>query len=1094
MNSNGNMSVAIKAFAAEVTAKSKVGDGAPEDQLRAPFEALMKTVGAAMGKDIVCTGEIPLPNSKGRPDYGVIVGGLLSGHVELKAPGKGVQPQKFTGHDKQQFNRFSQLPNILYTDGNDWALFRQGTMEGKRVRLSGDVSLDGADAVGKQDSAKLLPLLTRFLEWEPVIQKNPDGGVNMQAFAKQLAPLCKFLRDDVLDALKDDASQLNNVAAGWRDLLFPNADNKHFADSYAQTLTFALLLARSYGLGDASEDNLTFEDARSSLQSQHNLLSAALSALTDSQIQQELKAGLDALLRLIGAVPPGEFASTVDPWLYFYEDFLAEYDANLRKDAGVYYTPVEVVRAQVRLVDILLSNRLGKQDGFADTGVTTIDPATGTGTYLLGIIEHSLNQIAQKYGPGALKGHASQLRSNLYGFEIMVGPYAVSELRVTNALRDYGDPTMAGAQIYLTDTLESPNGQPMQGYFGPALAFSQQHAAALEVKKSANLLVCIGNPPYDRTSAADAAGGWIRRGDKGVEDRPILEDFLEPASLAGHGGHLKNLYNLYVFFWRWALWKVFEQEGDNSPGIVSFITASSYLDGNAFAGMREHLRRVCDEVWILDLGGEGRGPRKSENVFNIQTPVAIAVAVRTGEKNGDQPATVRYARLEGTRVQKLEALETISDFSLVDWQTCPDRWQSRFKPTGEGVYFDWPLLTNLMPWQHSGVELKRMWPISADEDALEKRWHALLQSSDRAVAMRTTEDRQVNKSYKVDLLGHSDPTPISELAVDAPVPPILVYSFRAFDRQYLIADGRLISRPRPPLWHTASDRQLYLSSLFSQPLDSGPALIASHYIPDLHSFRGSYGGKDVLPLFRDSDTTQPNILPGLLPALSKVLGWEVRAEDFAAYIYGIMAHPAFTERYYEELDTREVRVPLTKDAALFNSVCEVGARLLWLHTYGQRYVPHGQAKGQVAPGAAKNTVSVPQSAEDFPISYSYDDATQTLHVGKGQFFPVPKDVFEFEVSGLKVVQSWLRYRMRDGAGKKSSPLDGIRPTEWPVAFTTELLQLLWLLEATVDEYPRQAELLEMVAAGNCFTAGELPDVPDGMRGAPKPPVAGGLLI
>ena len=1093
MTSKNDISGSLRKFATEVTAKSKPDIGAPEDQLRAPFEALMNTVGAVTGKDVVCTGETPLPNLQGRPDYGVMVSGLLTGHVELKAPGKGVQPQKFTGHDKQQFNRFSQLPNILYTDGNDWALFRQGKMEGQRVRLSGDVSLDGAKSVGKQDAAKLLPLLTRFLEWQPVIPQDSGGQIDLRAFAKQLAPLCKFLRDDVLEALGNETSQLKHVAQGWRNLLFPQADDAQFADAYAQTVTFALLLARSLGAGK-DETGLKPEDARDALQAQHNLLSAALQALTDPQVREELQAGLNSLSRLIGAVAPEELSGDTDPWLFFYEDFLAEYDANLRRDAGVYYTPVEVVRAQVRMIDSLLSNQLEKPDGFADNGVTTIDPATGTGTYLLGIIEHSLNHIAKKYGPGAAKGHAAQLRSNLYGFEIMVGPYAVTELRVTKALQGYGDTAAGGAQIYLTDTLESPNQKPMQGYFEPALSLSQQHAAALEVKSAVNVLVCLGNPPYDRTPAADAAGGWVRHGDEGVDDRPILEDFLEPAQLAGHGVHIKNLYNLYVYFWRWALWKVFEQNGADGPGIVSFISASSYLDGNGFAGMREHIRRVCDEVWILDLGGEGRGPRRSENVFNIQTPVAIAVAFRTEGKTGTQPATVRYARLEGTRIEKLAALNTITDFSSVDWQTCPEDWQAPFRPGGEGAYFDWPLLIDLMPWQHSGVELKRMWPISADEDILKKRWRGLLQSNDRAVAMRATQDRQVDKSYNVDLLGYSDLTPISQLVADAPVPPIRGYSFRAFDRQHLIADGRLISRPRPPFWNTLSDNQLYLSSLFSQPIDAGPALVASQYIPDLHSFRGSYGGKDVLPLFRDSGATQPNILPGLLELVGGVYEKEVTPEDFAAYLYGIMAHPSFTDRYYEELDTREVRIPLSKDPALFEGVRSAGARQLWLHTYGQRYVPSGEPNGQVPTGEAKNTVSVPQSEECFPISFSYDEGTQTLHVGKGQFAPVAKEVYEFEVSGLKVVQSWLRYRMRHGAGKKSSPLDGIRPTKWPAAFTIELLELLWVLDATVAGYPEQAELLEAVASGECFKAAELPKVPPGMRKPPKPPAAGGLLV
>ena len=860
--------------------------------------------------------------------------------------------------------------------------------------------------------------------------RNSSGQVDLRAFAKRLAPLCKFLRDDVLEALDNEASQLKHVAQGWRELLFPQADNAQFADAYAQTVTFALLLARSLGAGKDGT-GLKPEDARDALQAQHSLLSAALQALTDPQVREELRAGLESLSRLIGAVAPEEISGETDPWLFFYEDFLVEYDPELRKNAGVYYTPVEVVRAQVRLIDWLLVNRLGKPDGFADAGVKTIDPATGTGTYLLGVIEHSLNHITDKYGSGAAEGHAAQLRFNLYGFEIMVGAYAVTELRVTNTLRNYGDTMAGGAQVYLTDTLESPNQQPKQSYFEPALSLSKQHTAALKVKSAVDVLVCLGNPPYDRTPAASAAGGWVRYGDKGDEDKPILEDFLKPAKLAGHGGHLKNLYNLYVFFWRWALWKVFEQGDTEGPGIISFISASSYLDGNAFAGMREHLRCICDEVWIIDLGGGGRGPRKSENVFNIQTPVAIAVAFRATGKHGGQPATVRYARLEGTRSEKLACLDTIADFSTVDWQICPEGWQEPFRPAGVGTYFDWPLLIDLMPWQHSGVELKRTWPIGSDETTLKRRWRGLLQSNNRAVAMRETHDRQINKSYKVDLLGYSDSMPISELAKEAPAPPILRYSFRAFDRQYLIADGRLISRPRPPIWTSFGEKQIYLSCLFSESLGSGPGLVASADVLDRHYFRGSYGGKDVLPLYRDAEVTQPNVLPSLLELLGTEYGREVTPEDFIAYLYGITAHPDYTGRYYEELDTREVRIPLTKDPALFEGVRSAGDRLLWLHTYGQRNVPSGEPKGQVPTGAAKNTVSVPQSEEGFPTSYSYDEDTQTLYVGKGQFAPVVNEVYEFEVSGLKVVQSWLRYRMRGGAGKKSSPLDRIHLTQWP---------------------------------------------------------------
>ena len=131
------------------------------------------------------------------------------------------------------------------------------------------------------------------------------------------------------------------------------------------------------------------------------------------------------------------------------------------------------------------------------------------------------------------------------------------------------------------------------------------------------MLVCFGNPPYDRQQLSledqerQRKGGWVRWGDEG--GKPLLEDFLAPVRQAGHGVHLKNLYNDYVYFWRWALWKVLE--ASDAGGIVSFITASSYLRGPAFSGMRQFLRQSFDEIWILDLEGDSLGARKTEIEF-----------------------------------------------------------------------------------------------------------------------------------------------------------------------------------------------------------------------------------------------------------------------------------------------------------------------------------------------------------------------------------------------------------------------------------------------------------------------------------------------
>ena len=1095
MNANDQIHGALQDFAAAVTAKmTQVTAGEPEDQVRGPFETFMEAAARAFGWEVVCTGETPLPDRLGRPDYAVHRNQLLAGYVELKAPGIGATATRFKGRNREQFKRFSATPNILYTDGNEWALYRNGELVGKVVRLSGDVAADSVGAALPGDARAVEGLLRDFLLWEPTIPISRNGKIDLRGFAGLLAPLCRMLRDDVTDALKDPASPLAELAGDWRQLLFPDASDAQFADAYAQTVTFALLLGRSEGA-----DPLALESAVQALDVQHNLLSRAVQILTDLKARTDIAASLDLLLRVIAVVPPATLTGPEDPWLYFYEDFLAEYDPRLRKDAGAYYTPVEVVRAQVRLIDDLLLRRLGKPLGFADPGVVTLDPAVGTGTYLLGVIAHALGRIETEQGPGAVAGQAGTLAENLYGFERMVGPYAVSELRVSRALRDRGAHLPPeGPHVYLTDTLESPHAEPPNlGFFLRPIA--EQRAKALRVKSEVPVIVCLGNPPYDRHEAAtpdngDRTGSWVRWGDNGRGEDAILRTFLDAALAAGHGVHLKNLYNLYVYFWRWALWKVFEHETAHGPGVVSFITASSYLDGDAFCGMREHVRRQCDEVWILDLGGEGRGTRRDDNVFAIQTPLAIAVAFREKEAQQDRPAAVHYARLEGARGEKLAALDAIVRFESVEWQECSDDWQATFRPVGKGAYFGWPLLTDLMPWQHSGVQFKRTWPIAPDTETLERRWRGLLASQDRAALFKETRDRKIHWQRSSLFDSEQIQQSIRELPRNASVPRIERYAYRSFDRHFIIADTRLGDFLRPDLWEAHGEGQIYLTTLLNHPLGKGPAATACSNLPDLHHFRGSFGAKEAFPLYRTNDGSEANVLPGLLELCSTAYKYKVTPEDFLAYVYAVLGQPAFTTRFENDLETNELRLPITKDAALFNQVRDTGARLLWLHTYGERFIPAEQTRGRVPPGAAKCVKAVPGNADAYPETFDYNDEARTLRVGEGEFAPVAPEVYEFEVSGLKVVQSWLKYRMKSGAGRKSSPLDDIRPERWTSQFTTELLELLWVLEAAVKCYPEQERLLEAVVAGDCFRADELPPVPPEMRKPPKTRTINGDLF
>jgi predicted helicase len=843
---------------------------------------------------------------------------------------------------------------------------------------------------------------------------------------------------------------------------------------------------------------LDLRQAYEALEHRHALLSRSLEFLTDREARAEISASLGLLQRIIHEIPADLLKATSakqDPWLFFYEDFLAAYDADLRKKSGVYFTPIEVVRCQVRLIDEILREDLGRPMGFVEAGVATLDPALGTGTYLLGIVDHALARIAKEEGPGAVKGGARVLVHNLHGFEWMVGPYAVAQLRFSLALSRQGITLPeTGPGIYLTNTLESPHTHPP----APPLftkRIAREHERALKIKDQERILVCLGNPPYGRHEAAAEdnqaiTGGWVRFGDRenDPDRRPILEDFLDPARQAGFGVHLKNLYNLYVYFIRWSLWKVFEHRTATGPGILSFITASSYLDGDAFVGLREQMRRVCERIDIIDLGGEGRGTRKEENVFAIQTPVAIFVAWRKGKPDPGTPAIVRYARIEGTREEKLEALDAVHRGRDLPWQEVPNGWRSPFVPGAQGVFSRWPLITDLFPWQNNGVKAGRTWVIGPSREVLEARIEAL-EKAPKEERPGLFKNSPTGRKW-----GESAP----DLSVGQELPPlpnvngaqevrIRRYGFRSLDRQYVVADARFLDRPGPALWRSFSDKQVLFSSLFNHPLGAGPAVTLSSYIPDLHHYRGSFGAKEIMPLFRDVEGTKPNIAPGLLDFLEAKYGEKVAPEAFAGYIYALLAQPEYTRRFANELIRKEVRVPWTKDAKLFAKVAAFGKKQIWLHTYGERLHDVDHPKGQVPQGKALCVKAVSGEEEHYPNEFRYTEETRTLHVGDGAFAPVSSEVLEFEVSGLKVVQSWLGYRMKDRSGKKSSPLDDIRPKAWTREFTRELLELLWVLEKTVTGYPKQKQLLESVLASDLFQTNELPPVPDSAREAPKIP-------
>lgn len=1089
---------AVSRYGAAVKAKlSNIGaSGAPEDQLRAPLETLVRDLTVLAGYPagaVVLVGESALEGLHTRPDYAATRQDALVGFIEVKAPGKGADPRRFSEkHDRDQWEKLRSLPNLVYTDGASFSLWRDGEAVGSVVRLEGDLERAGASLAA---SASLTALFADFFSWEPIPPRTARDLAGVSA------RLCRLLRDEVTEQLGRKSDALTSLAEDWRRLLFPHASDTEFADGYAQAVTFGLLMARAQGI--ALADGL--DRAGVALRRTNSLIGTALRLFTDEAVSQAtLKTSLATLVRVLDAVHWERIGKDgPDAWLYFYEEFLSAYDNDLRKQTGSYYTPPEVVTAMVRLVDEALRapERFDRAEGLAATDVTVADPAAGTGTFLLGILRRIATTTAADLGEGAVAGVIRAALGRLIGFEMQFGPFAVAQLRLVAEVLDLTRPA-AGRKgggtegdsttlrLYLTNTLGNPDEE--QEHIPMILRpLGDSRRAANAIKRQEPITVVIGNPPY--RERARGRGGWIEAGSANMA--APLRDWMPPAAW-GVGAHLKHLRNLYVYFWRWAAWKVFEdaagrfgRAAEHREGIVSFITVAGFLNGPGFQKMRADLRRDTSEIWVIDGSPEGHQPEVASRIFQgVQQPVCIVMACRFPGCNPDTPARVRYRALPpGRREAKFQALDAVT-LDGTGWTDCPAEWRAPFLPAAAGAWADFPALTDLFLYNGSGVMPGRTWVIAPDAQSLRDRWDRLVSETDPARKERLFHphlqgDRTLKKVLKQGLPGRENRA-ISVGNDNGACAKPERYAFRSFDRQWIIPDARLINRPNPKLWAHHSKKQVYLTGLFQHSPTSGPAVTFSGLIPDLHHYKGSFGGR-AFPLWSDREATRSNLQPNLLAFLSDQYGREVGGEDAMAYLAAVAAHPAYTARFAADLVQPGLRIPLTADAGLFFEAADTGREAIWLHTFGERFVDRDAGRPGRAPRSARKTITnprggtIPEDADAMPDSLVYDAAAQRLHVGAGYIDGVRPAVWRYEVSGTQVLEHWFSYRRRDrsrpiiGERREPSPLGEIQPSGWLAEYTTELLNLIHVLDRLVDLEPVQAALLERICTGPLITDGAL---------------------
>lgn len=1023
---------ALKAYAARIRELRRAHPDVSEPALAPSFQQLLETLLPLLpaAPELTVVPEFENPGI-GRPDIALTRPGQPArAFLELKAPSKPANPTRWTtAHDKRQFERLQELSHWAACNFFEVRLYNRDEETGQAIVVpEGALDSDRSDAkadelIDGHDPGPFLQLLERLAS------ADAPAAANAKQLAQLMAHSARLVRGIVADKLAElseqgieDASLLQ-VRQEFRDALYARPEaggfsgrdfDELFSAAFAQTLAFGLLLVRE-GTGERVD-----EDAWERMPGEHPLMQTALRVLSMPEVVNDMGISFDVMIdtvnsfdaAILGLRPDGS-----DPILYFYEDFLETFDPDAREKYGVYYTPIEVVRYMVAALDRALRENLGT-GGLSDQDVTILDPATGTGTFLLGIIERLRTNAEANGGPGMVDLALRDLAARMFGFELLVGPYAVAHYRLHHALRQTGEgdeeepppelPPFERLGIYLADTLARPGADDVAGPLGFVTeGIRDERREANRIKSEQPILAILGNPPYRRLEAGERdtlVGNWLDE---------MWQDLKDPVIAAKKGGELNTFHELSVAFWRWAIWKIFEAENAPGCGVVAFISNRKYLTGWPYAGLRKMLRERFDRVEIIDLRGDvRRGARgnveSDEGVFNIQVGTAITLAIADGSKAEGELAEVRYS--------DSWAAALFSKAAKLHWlQECSE--------PGAPPEF--------VPVVRGALEDMRPEPFQNGE------WLSLKEAFEFAKSGMKSGDDNSFVSVYANGLRDSVPPKIEHRA-DPEYNENLetYYSYRPFDRRWFYNDLEILDRPGPQMQDVWGGENVGLYSLPSG-IGFGPAIWCHGLLPDYHAFRGSYGGY-AFPLYDRRPEEDPiNLSPVLLESLGAAYGEEVTAEAVFDAILAILSASTYSARFAEDLEDVFPHIPFPATREIFDEASGIGAEIRAVETFSR------------APGADYLT---PQTARfetpptgDLTHVDLQDGALRLCADGSGHVTGIPQAVWDFSVSGYRVLPRWLEAR-------RGLPVDH--------ALVTELRDITGRIAELIDLFVESDTVLE----------------------------------
>lgn len=961
----------------------------------------------------------------GAPDFIVHRGEVPIGHIEAKDVGVSLSAMnKVNSEQKQRY--LKALPNLIYTNCLDWNFYRDGAL----IRSVTIGEIDHGIKAQRHQFGTLENMLLEF-----VVQR-PQTITSPQVLATILAGKAALIKDVLRQALEQDDSgdtPLTGQYKAFREHLIHDITPEEFADIYAETLSYGMFAAR---LHDPSLSTFSRQEALELLPKSNPFLRSLFGYVAGQELDERIRWIVDDLALVLQAVNAkmlmsgfGKLTGRQDPFLHFYETFLAAYNPAKRKARGVWYTPEPVVNFIVRAVDSVLQKEFGLADGIADTSkividwdtgqkdkrgktitnrmavhrVQLLDPACGTGTFLAEVIKQIAPRV-NAVGEGMWSGYVeNDLIPRLHGFELLMASYAMCHMKLDMILTELGYrpsacPPRLG--VYLTNSLEEGNENTADLLMAQWLTLEARVASNIKCKQP--IMCVIGNPPYSGESS-----------NKGDHIMKLMEAYKkEPGGLQKlQERNPKWINDDYVKFMCLAE-NMIEKNGE---GVLGFITNHGYLDNPTFRGMRWHLLKTFDLLYVFDLHGYTKKKEVSpdgkpdKNVFDIQQGVAIVIGVKKRAGRGEKPlATVFRADLWGDRATKYETLAA-ADLSGAMWQQVNLRAPKyAFKICDCGLESDYQAgfaVDEFMLLNSIGIVTARdSLTLDIDRQRLRDRVRDFVAIEPEVARAKYSLGRDAQE-WKIEAAQ-------ADVRMNLSRDPVVPVSYRPFDDRWTFFTGTskgFICRSRTNVMshYLRGENVGLLVPKGMRDHYFAHAFVTQHITEAIFLSGTTASNAMNFPLYlypakgASEQSRQINLNPDLYQRIQTLASSPARGvpDELAAfdYIYGMLYKPSYRRAYGELLKSGFPRIPWPTSPAEFWAISDAGCELRRLHL--------------LEPQAVGPTAYPLKGIGDLLVDRVIRDADGKVWLNETQYFDaVPPEAWEAWIGGYQPVQKWLKDR------------------------------------------------------------------------------------